>query len=791
MLRAVGALVWCSTPDTHADCPLPFAVSVPYPILFVLLSLAVACSTDARKQQGHAAVSNTTEQQVLSRDLSAADLTSYWTDSEALRASERFARRDYQGARDAFSELDLEGTPLESRRDLMVAICDAKLSNHERAARYFSKASNSNPALENYLHFAAARSYFFSHSHKDALEHARAVPGDSIHSADAELLIGDILRTKPDAKAIYQHYQQYLESRPTGIRRAEARFHLAHAANTLGKQKEAQEHWRTIIAQAPLSRWAEKAVAKLGAQSPLGADDLIVRGHVFYGKNRSKKSEADFAAALSDRGLSLVARCDASFHLANSVYKQRDRTRAAPLFLQALKDCEASKTADLYVKAAYQAGRSFVTLGEHTKALPYYKLIEDKHPDHSYADDARLLRAEAYAKLVDNKKVRTLLASIPNAYPKGDMATEALWRLAWLAYKAKDYKASIVWLQKQIESAPIDDRFWAEGQAQYWIARSHGKRGDTAESIAAYRQVIADYPLSYYALLALNRLRESHPKIFAQVREEIRKAPTDENTGDVQFRERDVYQSAAFARVVEFLRLGLTTSASAELRRLGFRSPPGREPLTDADKIDKAWALAFLHHSIGNYGKALWSTRWHVVDYKRHWPSGGWRQRWDIAYPPGHGELIERHAKNQGIPPELVFAFVREESGFDPMQESVANAIGLSQLIMPTAKRFAKDLDIEVNRKALQDPDTNLQIGTTFMAFLMNKWDQQISLVAPSYNAGESAVARWMRERGDWERDAFAEEIPYDETRRYSKRVIASYFTYRYLRYDEIPVFAN
>ena len=77
------------------------------------------------------------------------------------------------------------------------------------------------------------------------------------------------------------------------------------------------------------------------------------------------------------------------------------------------------------------------------------------------------------------------------------------------------------------------------------------------------------------------------------------------------------------------------------------------------------------------------------------------------------------------------------------------------------------------------------------MAFLMKKWDGQISLVAPSYNAGENAVAKWMKVRGDWDRDAFAEEIPYDETRRYSKRVISSYFTYRYLLHDEIPVFAN
>jgi soluble lytic murein transglycosylase len=278
--------------------------------------------------------------------------------------------------------------------------------------------------------------------------------------------------------------------------------------------------------------------------------------------------------------------------------------------------------------------------------------------------------------------------------------------------------------------------------------------------------------------------------VYAEVVAEIHQAPPD-GDGEFRFRERDEYKSPAFARALEFLRLGLPSEASAELSRLGFRSPQGRDRLTDPDEIDRTWAVSFLHHSIGNFGRALWSTRWHVLDYKRHWPSGAWRKRWDIAYPPGYWQLIDKHAKAQGIPTELIISFVREESGFDPIQESVANAIGLSQLIMPTAKRFAEGTGIVVSRETLRDPDKNLLIGSRFMAFLMKKWNQQISLVVPSYNAGEGAVARWVAERGNWDRDEFMEEIPYDETRNYSKRVISSYFTYRYLLHDEIPVFPN
>ncbi len=55
------------------------------------------------------------------------------------------------------------------------------------------------------------------------------------------------------------------------------------------------------------------------------------------------------------------------------------------------------------------------------------------------------------------------------------------------------------------------------------------------------------------------------------------------------------------------------------------------------------------------------------------------------------------------------------------------------------------------------------------------------------YNAGEAAVERWLAERGNLATDEFMETIPYDETRNYTKRVLASYFAYSWL-YGDAPV---
>ncbi len=729
-------------------------------------------------------------------------LTSYWQGSEAQRAAELFEREEWQQARTAFAALSSEDDAAKARQSLMLAVCDSKLGNHKDAALRFTELEAQLPALLDFLRYNAARSHYFARNLDEAMKSARAVDGDTIHGADAQLLIGDLLRAGDDSQAVYQHYKDYLVARPGGIRRPEARFYMASAAASLGRVLEASELFREIAIDSPLTGWASKAdksraalAGKLKAEDrarlqSMRASEYVTRGQVFYDNNRSDKSEADFAAALLADGLTPELACEASFYRANSVYKLRDRTRAIPLFQSALELCKSAQNSDLYVKAAYQTGRSYTALGERDKAIEYYGLVEATHPEHSYADDARLLAAEAYRDLGNAEKEGELLEGLADAYPKGDMRTEALWRLAFRAYKAKKFREAIAWLDKQIQSAPVDDRFWAEGQAQYWIGRAQDQLGKSAASTAAYREVIETYPLSYYALMALNRLREKQPTLFAELWKEIHAAPPA-GEGEFHFRDRPEYKRPGFARALEFLRLGLASEAGAELSRLGFRSPPGRDRITDPDQIDKTWAVSFLHHSIGDYARGLWSTRWHVLDYKRHWPEGAWRQRWDIAYPPGYRSLIDKHAKAQGIPPDLLISFVREESGFDPIQESVANAIGLSQLITPTAKRFAEGTNIAVSRETLRDPDLNLQIGSRFMSFLMRKWNQQISLVVPSYNAGEGAVARWMNERGDWPRDEFVEEIPYDETRNYTKRVIATYFTYSYLLHDEIPVFPN
>src|SRR5213075_996514 len=92
-----------------------------------------------------------------------------------------------------------------------------------------------------------------------------------------------------------------------------------------------------------------------------------------------------------------------------------------------------------------------------------------------------------------------------------------------------------------------------------------------------------------------------------------------------------------------------------------------------------------------------------------------------------------------------------------------------------------------VTRDVLLDPAKNLELGGRFLGYLWKHFDGTPPLAIAGYNAGEAAVDRWLVDRGDLDMDEFMETIPYDETRNYTKRVLASYFAYSWL-YGEAPV---
>ena len=731
-------------------------------------------------------------------ELSPSMVEPYFTEGLALKGYQAYVGDDWNGALTFFNQaLDASSSEDEKNRlKLMIAVCHANKSEFQTAAQKYEASIPDFPLLSSWLHYQSARAYSLSGQSQKALNHASKVAVNASRSQDAMLLIGDELRKAKKSKQTYDHYKSYLDAGHK-LRRQEATYYMAESAFALGNTKEALTLWRKIFVENPESRWGKSSKAMheehngLQALGPLTKQDLLTRGQSYFSAMRNEESEADFSAARQTGQLSLEESCVAAYHQGTSVFRQRNRTKAVPVYKDALVACENAKNDDLYVKTAYQLGRSYGKLEKDTDAIKSYDLIETHHPAHSYADDARLRKAHEFTEKGDNEKAVALWSSIAEKYPEGDMKGEAAWRVAWHHYKKKNYSKAIKWLKKEIELEPIVHHWERTGQAQYWLGRSYAHQNKTKQSVEYYLETIRLYPLSYYSLLALNRLRESAPKAFKQAKAQMASNFGKKDSEDTTFKARKLYATKDFERGLTFLRLGLHNAAEVEFNRLGLSNPPHRKKVEDLDKADKIWATAYLNHHAKRYTQSHWVTRWHVLDYRRNWPVGTWSDKWKIAYPKGYWELLNTHAKQRGYPTELQIAFVREESAFDPKRESWANAHGLTQMIFSTAKRFAKGTGIEATRENLFDPEKNVIIGANFLGFLMKKWSNQVGLVVPSYNAGEGATTKWRRTRRNWPQDEFAEQIPYDETRRYNKRVTESYFAYSYIYNQTIPVMPN
>jgi soluble lytic murein transglycosylase len=194
------------------------------------------------------------------------------------------------------------------------------------------------------------------------------------------------------------------------------------------------------------------------------------------------------------------------------------------------------------------------------------------------------------------------------------------------------------------------------------------------------------------------------------------------------------------------------------------------------------WGLALLYSRAGSAKDAHEIARGLLTDWLSRWPAGDWVKAWELAFPRPYDKLVAREAKKNGIPESLVYAVMREESAFDPDAVSHADAHGLMQLIVPTAKLLAKPVGLPYDADSLKRPAINISLGSRGLGELTLKTFAQNPLLAiPAYNAGPGRPRRWLRERPRMEFDVWVESIPITETRRYTKRVLASRAAYAYL----------
>jgi len=152
-----------------------------------------------------------------------------------------------------------------------------------------------------------------------------------------------------------------------------------------------------------------------------------------------------------------------------------------------------------------------------------------------------------------------------------------------------------------------------------------------------------------------------------------------------------------------------------------------------------------------------------------------------VIFPLQYWTLISQHAAAHKLDPYLVAALVAQESTFDKDIVSSAKAVGLMQIMPATGRRWARRLGIRnFSTRRLTVAETNVRIGTAYFADLIKQFGSEHAALA-AYNAGESRVVRWERERPGMPREEFIDDIPSPETQNYVRRILGTAEDYRRL----------
>jgi soluble lytic murein transglycosylase len=146
-------------------------------------------------------------------------------------------------------------------------------------------------------------------------------------------------------------------------------------------------------------------------------------------------------------------------------------------------------------------------------------------------------------------------------------------------------------------------------------------------------------------------------------------------------------------------------------------------------------------------------------------------------FPVPIREQLLGAAKASGLDPAVMLGLIRQESRFITDVRSHVGASGLMQLMPATARWTAQKVGIDYRPDMINDPAVNLRLGAAYLKRLLDDFDGSLALAAAAYNAGPGRPRRW-REGVVLEPAAWAETIPFNETRDYVKKVLANAVVY-------------
>jgi soluble lytic murein transglycosylase len=466
--------------------------------------------------------------------------------------------------------------------------------------------------------------------------------------------------------------------------------HSAFALTTLEAQAPVTWTPEEELARAQSMLSHGDAAAALALSAHISLESLAQRVALLRGQAllaRGKDSEALVELELAAHGASAAVAAEAMMTQARRLMRlgKNEEARAAfhALDLKFPRDLNADEAGYLHAWLA-------MNVGDDTTAAADFTSFEERHAFSKRRDEARWFRGFSLFRLGRQAEARGVLLSLAADFPKSSLVPQAL--------------------------------YWATRSLQQLGSLDAGV-GDAGvpDPAQEYQALIAGFGGSFYARLAIERLRE------------LGVEPTD--PFPTRPKQLIVKTPPSLALAAELSKTGLLRDAWEEVQRV----------VSTVSGADQALLVGHALQALGEFGPAhALAARylWGPV-YSQHAP-----EALALMYPRAWRSSVETSAEDHHIDPYFAWAIMRRESAFRPEVTSFADARGLMQLIPPTAKQIGLETKHPIaDPDELYAPETNVRLGCAYLSALFARLEHP-GLVAAAYNGGSVERQRAVRSMG-------------------------------------------
>ncbi|MBW3564104.1 MAG: transglycosylase SLT domain-containing protein [Acidobacteria bacterium] len=539
----------------------------------------------------------------------------------------------------------------------------------------------------------------------------------------------------------------------------------ADALARAGLYQRAQQIRERILVDHTRGRYTEKLYDQLveqpGDASPLNRldfDQSVALAERLQRANRLPEA-LDFISRIRKRFPDRARATELVWVEAQAMFRSREYT--------ALQNIRIGEGQPRHIALERLQGHALWRLDRNSEFVAKMNHILSEHPGSSEVPPAQVLLGKYWLTNGNDpeKAAEYLRAAIDGGNP--GPSGENLWTLTWIHITAGEFQKALEVMSSYLERYPTDSY---ATNSLFWSAKLHQKLGHEEQARESFDRLIRTFPYSYYAYRAREILDLPPPG------SEIRSGYSFP-----EFTIAEIFGSNPQLQMVRELEsIGLVDEATRQ-----YRDAVGANP---DDKI-LAYGLADRYERGGEPLQAIIILNRTFGDLIKHGGTNIPKRFWEILYPLHYWDEIQTAAESQDIDPYLMAAIIRQESGWDPSIVSNAGAAGLMQIMPAELSSLSREagFDRPLTRDDLFDPLINLRVGAAEIAEKREAMNGNMMLAIASYNAGQSAVAAWLRQIPADDIDFFIDSIRYNETRRYVMAVTRNQYEYKRIYGDSQP----